>query len=512
MHPQRFNPQLQAAPVWFELANDGLLVVHDRVILDLNPSLAEICGYAFDELAGKPLDAIVDGDEPALSEAIASLIAGEANRPPSVRARLLHKGGHPVPVRIRAGVIHHREPNAVLLVVENLSAELKADQELRNRRQLESMAALSGGIAHDYNNLLTVIIGNTSLIRSIVGSVDSISPLLSEILEASMVAKSLTQKLITFSKGGAPRKAAADILPVLKTATEFSLSGSNVRVRFRGDPDLAQVDIDKAQIGQAIHNLVMNAREAMPAGGVLTITARNRWIEDRRSGLQPGAYVGIDIEDEGCGIAAAHLDHVFDPYFSTKARGREKGMGLGLSICQSIIQKHSGLIKIDSSDGRGTRVEILLPAAPASAARIRPPEAAAVPEASFQGRGRILLMDDEERIVKLSSLMLQRLGYEVEFAESGEEAIERFRSAMQCGAPFDGVILDLTVRGGMGGSETIRHLQKIDPAVKALVSSGYSNSPVMTDPARYGFCDVIVKPYDLETLGESLYRLLHPKS
>jgi CheY-like chemotaxis protein len=183
-------------------------------------------------------------------------------------------------------------------------------------------------------------------------------------------------------------------------------------------------------------------------------------------------------------------------------------MGLGLSICQSIIQKHNGFLDITSTVGRGTRVEILLPASSAKNPSSRT-EATPVSTERIQGRGRILLMDDEERILKLAALMLQRLGYEVELAEDGEDAVEKYRNATRNNTPFDAVILDLTVRGGMGGEETIRLLKKIDPSVKALVSSGYSNSAVMTAPERYGFGGIVAKPYDLETLAESLYRLLH---
>jgi len=500
-----------SANLWFELANDGLLVIQENIIVDLNPAFSKLCGFNFDELAGRPLETILDDKAHGISEAITELDAAENVRIEPKRTNLLHRMGYPVAVRVQAAAVRHRNRQAALLIAEDLSPELKTANELQKARQLESIAALSGGIAHDYNNLLTVIIGNISLIQTTVGKVDRLSPLLAEVAEAASIAKSLTRKLITFSKGGAPCKKAADIVSILKNTTEFSLSGSNVVARFQFASDLAKVDVDKTQIGQAIHNLVMNAREAMPAGGALTVRAENRWIDNSGYGIPPGPHVWIGIEDEGCGIDSEHLDRVFDPYFSTKQRGNQKGMGLGLSICRSIVQKHNGFLGIDSADGRGTLAEILLPASK-EALRDDPADSKDCRTEPFQGSGRILVMDDEEMILKLSALILQRLGYEAEFSRRGEEAVERYRQALQEGARFDAVILDLTVRGGMGGLQAMRHLQKIDAGVKALVSSGYSNSPVMAEPQRYGFSGVVVKPYDLQSLSESLHNLLHNQS
>jgi nitrogen-specific signal transduction histidine kinase len=377
--------------------------------------------------------------------------------------------------------------------------------ELQKARKLESIAALSGGIAHDYNNLLTVIIGNISLIQSYLHPDDVIFSLLDEVYEASMIAKSLTQKLITFSKGGEPLKEAASISPMVESATEFTLSGSNIKCEFTIPDNLHLVEIDKTQISQAIHNLVMNAREAMPDGGTIHVSAENYDITEKTQGLNSGQFVKISIQDQGVGIPSENLQKIFDPYFSTKQRGTQKGMGLGLSICHSIIKKHNGDVWVESETGLGTTVSILLPAFEGEIPE-KKPEAAekSTTEKPVAGRCRILVMDDEKMIVNLSSKLLNRLGYETQFASDGSEAIEMYKKAMESGEPFNAVILDLTIRGGMGGKETIQNLIKIDPQVKGIVASGYSDDPVMKDYEKYGFKGVVVKPYSMHELSENL--------
>jgi signal transduction histidine kinase/CheY-like chemotaxis protein len=394
----------------------------------------------------------------------------------------------------------------ITFIAKNAESLETVDQ-IHKTRKLESIAALSGGIAHDYNNLLTVIIGNISLIQSYMDSEDIIYRMLSEAYEASMIAKSLTQKLITFSKGGAPIKETASISPLVRSATEFTLSGSNIRCEFFIPDNLYLVEIDKTQIGQAIHNLVMNAREAMPQGGTITVNAENVIVPRKTRTLNKGRHVKISVSDQGVGIPAENLDKIFDPYFSTKQRGTQKGMGLGLSICHSIIEKHSGDVMVESRVGVGTIVSVLLPAS--AEKKLAEKTADIVSEKTpVPGRGRILVMDDEKMIVKLTSLILNRLGYEAEFAADGLEAIQMYKAALETDRPFDAVILDLTVRGGMGGKETIRNLINLDPDVKGIVSSGYSDDPVMEDYQKYGFKGVVVKPFSIYELSESLNHVL----
>jgi len=390
---------------------------------------------------------------------------------------------------------------------KGIQPDKRSEDELQKIRNLESIAALSGGIAHDYNNLLTVIIGNISLIQSYIEPDDMISHLLDEALEASMTAKSLTQKLITFSRGGAPIMETASIAPVIKSATEFTLSGSNIKCEFSIPDDLWLVHIDKTQIGHVIHNLVMNAREAMPSGGIIKVIAENVNIADKTRVLEKANYVKISIIDQGIGISKEILDKIFDPYFSTKDMGTQKGMGLGLSICHSIIKQHNGNIVAESAAETGTTLHFYIPASEETNVAQKPLKAPEK-EKLVLGKGRILVMDDEKMVIKITGHILNRLGYEASFSKDGTQAVEMYKKAMESGSPFDVVILDLTVRGGMGGKEAIKKLIEIDPKIKAIVSSGYSNSPVMTSYKDYGFIGVIAKPYNINELSKKLNEVL----
>ncbi len=391
--------------------------------------------------------------------------------------------------------------------IKGIQPDKREEDELQKIRNLESIAALSGGIAHDYNNLLTVIIGNISLIQSYIEPDDMISRLLDEALEASMTAKSLTQKLITFSRGGAPIMETASIAPVIKSATEFTLSGSNIKCEFSIPDDLWLVHIDKTQIGHVIHNLIMNAREAMPSGGIIKVIAENVNIADKTRVLEKANYVKISIIDQGIGISKEILDKIFDPYFSTKDMGTQKGMGLGLSICHSIIKQHNGNIVAESAAETGTTLHFYIPASEETNVAQKPLKAPEK-EKLVLGKGRILVMDDEKMVIKITGHILNRLGYEASFSKDGTQAVEMYKKAMESGSPFDMVILDLTVRGGMGGKEAIKKLIEIDPKIKAIVSSGYSNSPVMTSYKDYGFIGVIAKPYNINELSKKLNEVL----
>jgi CheY-like chemotaxis protein len=383
--------------------------------------------------------------------------------------------------------------------------------ELRKARRIETIAALSGGIAHDYNNLLTAIIGNISLALTLVEPNNEINKLLDNAHRASLVAKELTQRLITFSKGGSPIKEAVYPAPLVKTATEFTLSGSNVRCEFVFPDNLAMIAVDKTQIGQAIHNIVLNAVEAMPQGGTLKVSAGTIENDNVLPDLLPGRYVKIVIADQGIGIRPEDINKIFDPYFSTKALGTQKGTGLGLSIAYSIIKNHDGDIKVFSQTGIGTEMSIYLPVARNTdgCSESRPSgRSTAMNAQPACGTGHILVMDDEDLVRDIAGKILNHLGYTVAYAENGEEALDIYQAAMSSDEPFDAVILDLTIRAGMGGVETMQKLHAIDPDVTGIVSSGYSSKDVMANYKDYGFKGVIAKPYGMQDMSIKLKKVL----
>lgn len=368
--------------------------------------------------------------------------------------------------------------------------------------KLEAIGTLAGGIAHRFNNVLTAIVGRLALAKMQAPPQDPLFRHLTEAERAVQQAVDTTRQLLTVASGEASVKRPTAIGALLQDATAFVRSHPGIRLRMSHVPDLWVVEADRSQIGQVIHNVTLNAMEAMPAGGMLQVDAVNTHIEARHHlPLPPGAYVQITIRDQGEGMPQADHHRIFDPYFSTKSQGR----GLGLTTAYAIIQKHQGHISVDSAPGAGTSVSIYLPASPATSlpSQIAPRPPSATPR-------KILIMDDEVSIRMMLKEMLLRLGYDVETANDGEEAIALYRHAQEAGEPFAAVVLDLVILGGMGGKETISSLLAINPEVKAIVSSGYSNDPIMADFAHYGFCGVLPKPYRLPELSAVLQQVLSP--
>lgn len=369
--------------------------------------------------------------------------------------------------------------------------------------KIESVGVLAGGIAHDFNNLLTAILGNISLAKIETDPQEEAFKVLSQAEKASLRAKDLTQQLLTFSKGGAPIKKVASIIPLLRDCVPFAARGPHLRYEFSLADDLWPVEIDEGQIGQVIQNVVINAGEAMPERGTIQIRGENVMVEKEESkqGLLRvgGKYVKISVKDHGVGISEENLSKIFDPYFTTKSNGS----GLGPATTYSIIKKHGGYIEVESQIGVGTTFHIYLPA---SQKKIPPQKK--VQEPSPSRRGRVLIMDDEEIVRYATGSLLAHFGYEVESAKDGAEAIALYQKCRQTGQPFDVVIMDLTIPGGMGGKEAIQRLLEIDPEAKAIVSSGYSNDPVMADYKEYGFRGVVAKPYQIEELRAVLDKII----
>ncbi len=385
-------------------------------------------------------------------------------------------------------------------VMIDITEQKKAEEERLRFSKLESLSTLAGGIAHDFNNILTAILGNIGLAMLDGKIEDRVQERLARAEQACLRAQSLSQQLLTFAKGGAPMIKSISIAKLLKESPILALSGSKSSHEVSIPDDLWSMEADEAQINQVISNLLINADQAMPRGGIIKIKAENCLVAAESNLLVPkGKYVKFTIADQGMGIPPKHLDQIFDPYFSTK----QKGNGLGLATAYSIIKNHSGHIQVESELGVGATFHIYLPA---TDKEVRADELETAKPT--MGQGKVLVMDDEEMVREVLGGMLSRLGYEVDFASDGSQALEKFVQAQEANQAFAAVILDLTIPGGMGGKETIQGLLKIDPQVKAIVSSGYSDDPIMADFQKYGFSEVIAKPYRVAELSQILQKVI----
>ncbi len=385
-----------------------------------------------------------------------------------------------------------------LSLVENVTERLRTEKELVKIQKLESTGILAGGLAHDFNNILTAILGNINLALSDQSLTKETRKLLTSAEKASLRAKALTQQLLTFAKGGEPIKESTSLTEIIEDSASFVLHGGNVSCVCSLPKNLWYAIVDRGQISQVIQNIVLNSRHAMPTGGTVEIFGANVLpAEDSFALLNPNyKYVKICIKDTGTGIPATLLDKIFDPYFSTK----QEGSGLGLAITLSIVNKHHGHILVNSQPGKGTEFIIYLPAVEEP-----PGKSTEKPQVVNRDRPlRVLIMDDEETVRLVLKAMLEFLGHQVFLTGNGNEALSLYEQRLRTPEPFDLVIVDLTIPGGMGGKETMAELQKIDRQARAIVSSGYSNDPVMATYRQYDFAAAVVKPYVLSELTEAI--------
>lgn len=380
------------------------------------------------------------------------------------------------------------------------AAELeRANSELLKVQNLKSLGVLAGGIAHDFNNALTSIVNLTRIAKMKLNPEDKVHRYLDLAETACHDAAALTRQLLTFSKGGSPMKKAAVLSELMWDTAEFALRGSNVKCVFSFAPDLFVVEIDQAQIYQVVSNLIINAEQAMPEGGIVSVFAENVVISTRDPlPLRDGRYVRISVIDQGMGIPHEDIHRVFDPYFTTK----ETGSGLGLATAYSIVKKHDGHITVESEIGAGTAFHVYLPASDIK------PDTEIEKQGMRLSGGRVLLIEDQESIAKSLAELLEIYGYTVDSVGDGAEGLKIYDNAMKSGLNYNAVIMDLTIPGGMGGKEAIKRFQAMDSGVKAVVASGYSNDPVMSNYREYGFNGAVSKPYKIEDVLRELQNII----
>ncbi|MCB2181143.1 MAG: GAF domain-containing protein [Desulfobulbaceae bacterium] len=463
-----------------------------------NKIFNKISGYTDQEIASnKAPDFYYSAEEKNKAAAVIDLLKRHGKA--SVELSLISKDRQQIPFEYSAALVQNPLDAQPLIIAigRDLTERQKMEQELLKAQKLESIAILAGGIAHDFNNLLTGILGNISLAGRLANQDKKLHRYLTNAKKASCRAQDLTQQLLTFSKGGMPVRKSVDLPCIIKETTDFLLHGSNIACRFLLPDDLWSAEVDEGQISQVFQNLLLNATQAMPEGGQITITANNFLTSpDCNLPLQEGHYILISVGDQGCGVSVEHISKIFDPYFTTK----QQGSGLGLATCYSIVKNHNGHISVESESGTGTTFHIYLPAA----TKKQKCKKSSSPEKLEKMNKKILIMDDEKDIRDVASFMLQEIGCDVALAHDGCEAINQYRHALERAQPFDAVIMDLTIPGGMGGKEAVEELLRIDPDTRVIASSGYSNDPVMANFSQYGFKGCLGKPYTFTRLVKTL--------
>ena len=508
---RRLVENLSSEFVFYSYGLDGILTY-------VSPSASDITGYSNEELVAH-YSTYLTGDPVNQEVPEKNRRSTQGILQPPYEVELRHKNGSTVRFEVFDNPV--RGPSGEVIAVEGIAhdvterrriaealrkSEEKRDQETLRAETLRSLGIFAGGVAHDFNNFLTAILGNLSLLKMGSNSAQDAREMIQEAESAGLRARDLARQLLTFSKGGAPVKRPVSLRAVVGETARLILAGSPHELESWLPADLRAVDADIGQIGQVIGNLVLNAKQAMPGGGKLTLRAENFDLDAAAAAalppLKPGPHIRLRVEDTGIGIKKENLQKIFSPYFTTKS----EGSGLGLSICWSVVERHGGRLEVDSEPGRGSVFTILLPALEAPQ-----PQASPAQDGATRGSGRVLIMDDEASIVSLARRILSGAGYETAGAKDGAEALAAFRAAREAGRPFDLVILDLTIRGGMGGLETMAGLRLIDPGVLAVVSTGYSEEPVAARFQDHGFSACVMKPYDARELSGAVGRLLQEK-
>lgn len=499
---ERFQDSEKRYQNLIELSPEPIAVHSEGKIVFANPATLKMFGAEKPgDIIGKPIMEVIHPDYRDVVKKRVKLQREKGKSATLLEEKFIRLDGETIYVEVIASPMTYNGKPASLVLTRDITEKRKMEEELLKSQKLESIALLAGGIAHDFNNILTAILGNISLaeMNLISNKPQKCKNILGEAVKACQHARDLTQQLLTFAKGGEPVKKLESIEKLLKQSVEFVLRGSNVRCEFLLPKTLWTAELDKGQFEQVINNMVINAIQAMPEGGTIQVKAKNVTIDSKsKFKLKSGKYIRISIKDHGIGIPENHISKIFDPYYTTK----QKGSGLGLATAYSIIKKHNGIIWVESKIGKGAAFHIFIPASQKTI-----PLTTDLEEMKLTGKGSVLLMDDEESVRNVAGNMLEDLGYSVEYAKDGKEAVELYKKAFKAKKSFDIVILDLTIPGGMSGKEAIKKLIKIDPKITAIVSSGYSNNPVMANYKAYGFSGVVEKPYSVQDLGKVLKKI-----
>jgi two-component system cell cycle sensor histidine kinase/response regulator CckA len=486
-----------------ENVNDGIVISQREKFIFFNQRFAEMLGYEPRELLMKDYREVYTPQSVEILQKRAERRSRGEEVPAHYETVFRRKDGSELPVEANVTIIDYQGEMATFAVIRDISERKQMEEEIMKAQKLSSVGVLAGGMAHEFNNILTAIVGNLSLAKADTDPRDTLFKVLTDAENALERANRLTQQLLTFAPGGAPVKKLTSLAELLRESAILTTQDTPAHCEFSIPDDLWDAEIDRGQMEQVMSNIIVNAVQALPHGGTIQVRAENVMIEDNEiPALAAGRYAKISVEDQGVGITPEDLPRVFDPYFTTK----QGAAGLGLATSYSIVKRHNGHISIESFSGIGTTVTFYIPASEKKISKVL-----GVLEEPPVGRKKILVMDDEEMVRKVARRMLERMGYEVALANDGLEAVELYAGALKSGQPFDAVIIDLVVQSGMGGREALQKLLQIDPGVRGIVSSGYSADPIMAAYRQHGFCGVITKPYRILDLQEVLHKVITGK-
>ncbi len=506
------SEEKERAQVTLHSIGDGVITADLNGGIETINAVAEILtGWTSKDACGKPLEKVFRSADTATGKPSRSilqksrrLLAPEEAPGAPDRNVMISRNGAAHLVEHVISPINDKDGrySGAVLVFRDVTEKARTEEEMVKSQKLESLGILAGGIAHDFNNYLAGILGNISLAKLYIDSGNKAYERVESAEKASVRAKELATKLLTFSRGGSPVRKPVSVEEVLRDSAYFAVLGSNVRCDFSLEEGLWPAMADAVQIGQVINNLVVNAVQAMNDRGTVTISAGNAPVlQGEIPYVKEGNYVKVDVSDRGVGIPMEIRNKIFDPFFTTK----EKGTGLGLTTAYNVMKSHGGNIFVDSEPGAGTTFHLYLPAALAGT---RVAAEGTAGGKTIRGKGKVLVMDDEELILDVAGGMLEHLGYEPVFAKDGAEAISMYLQEADAGGRFEAVIMDLNIPGGMGGKEAAERLLKLYPNAKIIVSSGYSNDPVLSKHEEFGFQGVVAKPYHIQEFSRVLHDVI----